>query len=65
MEEVAQGQGTQPPLPIQAPLPSASFLDHSRTCDDLRRSSVGLSLQDHTVRWELPEGWASVLHPGV
>ncbi|XP_070314870.1 polyamine-transporting ATPase 13A2 isoform X2 [Odocoileus virginianus] len=27
-----------------------SLLDHSRTCDDLLRSSVGLSLQDHTVR---------------
>lgn len=27
-----------------------SLLDHSRTCDDLRRSSAGLSLQDHTVR---------------
>lgn len=27
-----------------------SLLDHSRTCDDLRRASAGLSLQDHTVR---------------
>uniref|UniRef100_A0A452E3Y4 ATPase cation transporting 13A2 n=1 Tax=Capra hircus TaxID=9925 RepID=A0A452E3Y4_CAPHI len=27
-----------------------SLLDHSRTCDDLRRASAGLSLQDRTVR---------------
>ena len=61
----SRSRGTQPPPPTQAPLPSTSLLDHSRTCDDLRRSSAGLSLQDHAVRWELPKGWASVLHPGV
>uniref|UniRef100_A0A4W2GVN9 Polyamine-transporting ATPase 13A2 n=1 Tax=Bos indicus x Bos taurus TaxID=30522 RepID=A0A4W2GVN9_BOBOX len=27
-----------------------SLLDRSRTCDDLRRASAGLGLQDHTVR---------------
>ena len=65
--EVGQEEGnrTQPLLPAQAPLRSRSLLDHSRTCDDLRRASAGLSLQDRTVRWGLPGGRPSALHPGA